>query len=337
MNLVCDKCSNGVVYEPESQNLVCKTCGNIVMIERDYQYTRRQFSMNGHIVEERVPKINMTVSIKCSTCGAINNGEKSMLHNCVYCGAKLRGMQTKIGANNIDGCLPFVVSDYNVRSAFKEQLKNKRFLPNDFKNLPENAIIEGLYYTAYKFNIDINAGYTADLIINENEEKVTRRIVGNKYFTRRDIVLEGSSYLSEFDFDSILPYDYSGLVKFDERFIAGFDIEASNRSLAEVRDIARMRATNNIESEIKKDYNDSAIENLRIKHNFMNCDYSKILLPVYKISYKYGNKEYMSFLNGQTGKIGGKLPKSGLKIFLAVMGAFVAIGGVLGLIIKAIN
>lgn len=337
MSLVCKKCSNGLIYEPESQNLVCKHCGNVEMIERNYDYSRRLFSMEGYISEEKVPKVNMSVSIKCVTCGAINNGEKSTLHDCIYCGARLRNTYAKVGANNVDGCLPFVVSEHNVRNLFKEQLKKKKFLPNDFKKLPENADIQGLYYMAYKFNIDINASYKGDIVEEIDGESLKRRVIGNKYFTKRDIIIEGSSYMSQDDFESLQPYDYSGVVRYDERFIAGFDIEASNRTLADVRSIARNKSISNIRSEISKDYEGKTLENLNIKYNFMNCDYSKLILPVYKITYNYGNKKYMSFINGQTGKLAGRLPKSGMKIFLTIAGILLAVGGVIGIILNAIK
>src|SRR5262249_46545759 len=66
----------------------------------------------------------------------------------------------------------------------------------------------------------------------------------------------------------------------------------------------------------------------------MNCQFSDInsdliLLPVYLLSYRYGDKLYRFLMNGQTGKVAGDKPLSRMRIgFFAV-----AVGIIIGIII----
>ena len=44
------------------------------------------------------------------------------------------------------------------------------------------------------------------------------------------------------------------------------------------------------------------------------------MLPMYRINFNYKNKKYSNIINGQTGKVGGNIPKSKFKIALIVIG-----------------
>jgi len=61
---------------------------------------------------------------------------------------------------------------------------------------------------------------------------------------------------------------------------------------------------------------------------FSDVNSDLILLPVYLLSYRYGEKLYRFMINGQTGKVFGKVPLSWAKIGLIA-------AGILALIILA--
>jgi len=63
-----------------------------------------------------------------------------------------------------------------------------------------------------------------------------------------------------------------------------------------------------------------------------NVKFAHYLLPVYKCDYKYKNKNYTTLMNGQTGKVGGGYPKSGVKITFFVLMIIAIIGGIIALI-----
>jgi len=66
----------------------------------------------------------------------------------------------------------------------------------------------------------------------------------------------------------------------------------------------------------------------------VDTDYSgqtfkHILTPIWLLTYNYGSQNFQVVINGYTGVIAGKYPKSWVKISLAVLGAMVTIGIIL--------
>jgi hypothetical protein len=62
----------------------------------------------------------------------------------------------------------------------------------------------------------------------------------------------------------------------------------------------------------------------------MNSDYSgqtfkHILVPVWLLSYNYGPRAFQVVINGFTGAMAGRYPKSWVKILLAVLAGLAAI------------
>ena len=62
----------------------------------------------------------------------------------------------------------------------------------------------------------------------------------------------------------------------------------------------------------------------------VDTDYSgqtfkHILVPIWLLTYNYGPRNFQVVINGYTGAIAGKYPKSWVKITLAVLGALATI------------
>ncbi|MBR7091011.1 MAG: hypothetical protein IKC79_00990, partial [Clostridia bacterium] len=58
---------------------------------------------------------------------------------------------------------------------------------------------------------------------------------------------------------------------------------------------------------------------MTLKKSFNNHTYSLYLMPVYRFEYQFKKKPYITYMNGQTGKVNNNLPKSGTKITLTVL------------------
>jgi hypothetical protein len=68
----------------------------------------------------------------------------------------------------------------------------------------------------------------------------------------------------------------------------------------------------------------------------VDTDYSRqtfkhILVPVWLLTYNYGPRTFQVVINGFTGAIAGKYPKSWVKILFAVLGGLI-VAGVIALI-----
>jgi len=76
---------------------------------------------------------------------------------------------------------------------------------------------------------------------------------------------------------------------------------------------------NAIRSAIQNLHPHDGVDFLNVNTDYKNEFYSYYLVPMYKFEYDYKQKKYVTYMNGQTGKIDSKLPKSAGKITLIVL------------------
>ena len=65
--------------------------------------------------------------------------------------------------------------------------------------------------------------------------------------------------------------------------------------------------------------------NLSIQPSFSARTFKHILVPVWLLSYTYGNRAWQVVVNGYTGKMAGEYPKSPWKIALLVLLAIIVV------------
>ena len=66
--------------------------------------------------------------------------------------------------------------------------------------------------------------------------------------------------------------------------------------------------------------------NLQVDADYSGQTFKHILTPIWLLTYNYGARNFQVVINGYTGVIAGKYPKSWVKIFFAVL-AMLAIAG----------
>ena len=112
--------------------------------------------------------------------------------------------------------------------------------------------------------------------------------------------------------DSIQPYDLSKIVPFDVRYLAGFVADRFDEASSESRkrSDSRMKKTgaNVAMQRATKGYGSVSFSSERLAVNMRRARY--VLLPVYLLNLSFEGQDYHFAVNGQTGKVEGKLPYS---------------------------
>lgn len=104
--------------------------------------------------------------------------------------------------------------------------------------------------------------------------------------------------------------------------------------LAEKRDLERKDAQNDVDKELEKyaekiyretieGYDSVTVDGMDLKTLTESWAYA--LMPVWVMTFKYKDKDYMYAMNGQTGKNYGELPVSAAKLAAFGIGLFLAI------------
>ena len=65
--------------------------------------------------------------------------------------------------------------------------------------------------------------------------------------------------------------------------------------------------------------------NLNVDTDYSGQTFKHILVPVWLLTYNYGTRNFQVVINGFTGSIAGKYPKSWVKIFSAGLGGLALI------------
>ena len=71
---------------------------------------------------------------------------------------------------------------------------------------------------------------------------------------------------------------------------------------------------------------------LRVRNQFSDVRWKLMLLPMWSVSYQLGGKSYAVLVHGESGRVAGEAPFSGVKVGLAVLtvAALVAVAVVVG-------
>ena len=150
--------------------------------------------------------------------------------------------------------------------------------------------------------------------------------------------MDASEKMDDKTMDLLEPFDYGEIKPFEMPYLSGFFAEKYTYTAEEMKD----RVENRI-----KDYINGEARNTIVGYSSVNITGSNInmkrkraaytLMPVWVLNYKYKGKVYSFNMNGQTGRVVGKPPKSFAKIaglFCGVTacsaGIFALLGGLFG-------
>ena len=210
---------------------------------------------------------------------------------------------------------------------FVAHIKKKFFVPRPFKKSTPKQNISSLYFSSFSFDADSHTRYNGRLYRYEkrNDEQVKNvfYVNGNLALKHRDILVESSSKLSQATLNYVLPYNLEKKVDFKQEYLLGFTVERYDNAFRDSVKSSNTIMKRDIENAIVNRYDADGVEELNTNIHYINRFYEYTILPVYFVEYEYKKKKYTTYMNGQTGKVGGKLPKSPIKI------AFVSILGIL--------
>jgi hypothetical protein len=130
-----------------------------------------------------------------------------------------------------------------------------------------------------------------------------------------DLLVPAGHSLSRELLDALLDFDTKALVPYSTDLLAGYTTEIYQVPLDEASLSARQR-TLQIGSDFEKK---NSLGGQRYRDFVMNTaglvvnSYKLVLLPVWLGCYRYRNQTYPADVNGQTGTVAGRVPRSGLQ------------------------
>lgn len=322
----CENCGANLEYSINKKALFCDSCGSTVQVNDENKTVKRilnDIDVQNEQFDESVVNI-----FKCQNCGAditLNSFEISK--GCPYCESpNVIAIEDIVGLKP-DKIVRFEFEKEEASKRFVAHIKKKFFVPRPFKKSTPKQNISSLYFSSFSFDADSHTRYNGRLYRYEkrNDEQVKNvfYVNGNLALKHRDILVESSSKLSQATLNYVLPYNLEKKVDFKQEYLLGFTVERYDNAFRDSVKSSNTIMKRDIENAIVNRYNADGVEELKTNIHYINRFYEYTILPVYFVEYEYKKKKYTTYMNGQTGKVGGKLPKSPIKI------AFVSILGIL--------
>ena len=115
------------------------------------------------------------------------------------------------------------------------------------------------------------------------------------------------------------PFPTPALVPYDTAFLSGHVVEHYQVVLTEASTQSQQQMHQVLEQLCARQVPGDTYQNLVIHPAFSGQTFKHILVPIWLLTYVFGAKSFQVLVNGSTGRIAGKYPLSGWKIFAVVV------------------
>lgn len=352
----CPACGAEAHWNAGRQALVCPYCGTV---------SPAQISGTGEAVQEHdlvtalrnIPDAGRgwkaaRKSVRCQTCQAISvlDPEK-VAQRCDFCGSAQMVPYDQIKPPiSPESVLPFRIDQAKVRDSIRQWYRSRWFAPGRFKHAALTDELHGIYLPYWTFDAQVNAHWTAQSGYHYYTTQTYRDANGRTQTrqVRHTRWQPSSGYLSHFFDDELVPgsrgadenllrqvepFPTREVTPYSPQYVAGWVVEQYQLDLVGAAGRSRQRMEQEIERMCASQVPGDTHRNLQVRPEFTRQTFKHVLLPIWLVSYNYGTRRYQVLVNGVTGRVAGKYPKSAAKILLLVL-AVLVITGLIYLFIK---
>ena len=349
----CPNCGGDLQFDPATGAYACQYCRSKFSQSDIDKQTEEKTQQAGSDSSPASADINDSADqtdsaaedarvYSCPSCGAqIMTDATTAATFCYYCHNPVVLSGRLEGAYKPDYVAPFKIDRKQALQIFEDWVAKKKYVPSAFYSKDQIEKFSGVYfpYMLYTCNIAgrISAQATKTTVEVRNGIEYTDRGVyqvdrdGNMEVkdVMRIALKKANGALAE----GVLPFETEEIKPFNMSYLSGF--------MAEKRDMDK----SDFEEEVTQEVRDYAVEQLRQSvagyediritsdnTRLLNEKWKYVLMPVWTLTYKAGEKIYYFSVNGQTGKTLGELPvdegklrKRFLMIFIPVALVLLAI------------
>jgi len=349
----CPACGGEAQWNPAKKALVCPFCGATSPAQVELSTTGEEVIQEHDLAaalraipdDQRGWQAKKT-SVKCQSCQAISVFDPERVgQRCDFCGSSALVPYEEIKeAFRPESLLPMKVSENQVRDSIRQWYGSRWFAPNKLKRAALTDTVKGLYIPYWTFDAQVHADWTAESGYYYYETETYQDSEG-KTQTRQVQKIRwefSSGSLDHFFDDELVPASRgvqpemlrriepfpttTDLVPYQAGYLSGWVVERYQIDLLEAARLAREEMEGEIRSLCASDVPGDTHRNLQVHTDYSGQTFKHVLVPIWLLTYDYGARNFQVVINGYTGTIAGKYPKSWVKITLAVLGALAAIG-----------
>ena len=345
----CINCGAELLYAPGTTELKCDYCGHTQEIPPE-ENAFKELELQKYLSEmgslSHSEEITM---LHCKNCGANQHIEENYksLH-CVYCSMPLIIEDAYKEEWILPGAvLPFQKDQKKAHAIFKNWVAGLWWAPNDLKKAaldPQNT--KGLYCPYWTFDAQLVADYVGQRgdyyyvtvsYTNNKGQRSTRQERRTRWSPARgtisgfvdDTLIKASKQKAGVIPRAVALWNLKSLQPFNSSYLAGFVTEKYTIPLKDGHLKANKEAKNIATRWACRDIGGDTQRVSSLDMRLSDETFKHILLPVYVSAYKFKEKRYNFFVNGQTGAVSGQRPYSFWKIFLFILAIVLVISTIL--------
>ena len=349
----CPACGAEAVWNPAKKALVCAFCGTTSPANVELT----GFSATETIVEHDLATALRAIpddargwqaektQVRCQSCQAISVFDPARVgQRCDFCGSSALVPYEEVkAAFRPESLLEFKLAEAQVRDAIRGWLAGRWFAPNALKSRAATDTVKGLYIPYWTFDAHVDAAWTADsgyyyyeteTFTNSKGETETRQVQHTRWVPSAgdlahffdDELVAASRGVQGDLLANVEPFPTKDLKPYNPGFLAGWVVERYQIDLLAAAHAARARMDRELESLCAQQVPGDTHRNLQVDANYSGQTFKHILVPVWLLTYDFHGTPFQVVINGYTGAIAGRYPKSWIKITLAVVAALIAVG-----------
>lgn len=344
----CPACGAQATWNPGKQRLICAYCGTESPYELD--------PTSGEIREIDLVKALRELpeslrgwraskrTVRCRSCRAISVFDAERVgQNCEFCGSPEMVDYEEIKAPiRPQSLLPFKVSESAARERVRRWFKGKWLAPNAFKKRALIDRVHGVYIPYWTFDAEVRCRWSADSgTYYYTTERYRDRDGKERTRQKRNVRWRAVSGLLEHFFDDqpvagtqgidhgllrrIEPFPTDELVPYDAAYLSGFVVEHYQIVLIDAARRARKSMEYQLYSLCAAVVPGDTHRNLQISPKYSGETFKHMLVPIWLLTYQYGQRTFQLVANGHSGAIAGSYPKSWWKILGLISLAVIAV------------
>jgi DNA-directed RNA polymerase subunit RPC12/RpoP len=323
----CPNCSGAVRFDSGIQKMKCPYCDAEFEMSAVADYQKRMAIPETDNCALDTGNVNSAwdegdlgglSTGSCPSCGAELIGDKNTIATVCPCCGNTQIMQKRVqGLLKPEYVIPFQIDEKAAKETLKQFYKGKKLLPDVFTS--ENRInsIQGLYVPFWLFDAKVQAS------VSYRASKVTVWSDSSFNYTKTDyysiqregsltfekIPVDGSQKMDDDYMDAIEPFDYGKLTDFQSAYLSGYLAEKYDVGVEDSKERAVRKIKNTVETQFASSVQGfNSVKKERSSVNVADGKVSYSLFPVWVLNPKYKNENYQFIMNGQSGRIAGKLP-----------------------------
>ncbi len=335
MTFKCPCCGGYLEFDPSLQKFKCLYCGQVLSEDdlRDQSEQRQTEAADAQTEQSAADDALRTY--QCQMCGAeIVTDATTAATRCYFCHSPVVLHDRLDEEFRPDGVIPFQLDKEAAEKQFVSYISKKKFLDRSFFNGAQLEMFSGVYYPWWYADVEGEARFdgqgkrvsvastpthiitTTRLYRVQREGRLTFRNMARKALMKADGKLS----------DGIHPYDLSAMKPYAGGYLSGF--------LAEKRDVPEASA----KGEMTREADAYARSMMKQNHSFNSLDgdtaftpesveMKYVLLPAWVLTYKGGKDgaPYYYMMNGQTGRVCGRLPLDKKRVAACALGVGLAV------------